>query len=247
MKPEILYDPAQCKNCLRCTKLCAANTAIDGKHIFHRDACTLCGKCDCDALELCGKEYDLAELTEELLKDKLFFKTSGGGVTFSGGEPLLQPQLCVKLAKKLKEQSVSVALDTCGCVPRENLEQVLPYVDQVLFDIKAIDEQVHINCTGASNKQILENLRYMDSQNIPIEVRYPYVPTMNDGEAEKIADFVKELKNLTLVRVLPYHDYAESKYIRCNRTFTRFPVPTTADVEQVLALFRNKNIPAETF
>ena len=247
MKPEILYDPTRCKNCLRCTSLCEANTAVDGKHIFNKDLCTLCGKCDCDALELCGKEYDMATLTEELLKDSLFFKASGGGVTFSGGEPLLQPTLCADLAKALKEQGVSVALDTCGCVPRENLEQVLPYVDQILFDIKAIDEQVHIACTGASNKQILENLRYIDTKNIPVEIRYPYVPTMNDGEAENIADFVKELKNLTLVRVLPYHDYAEAKYNRCDRPFTPFPVPTKAEIEKVLNLFSGKNIPAETF
>lgn len=247
MKPEILYDATRCKNCLRCTSLCEANTAVDGKHIFNKDLCTLCGKCDCDALELCGKEYDMATLTEELLKDSLFFKASGGGVTFSGGEPLLQPTLCTDLAKALKKLGVSVALDTCGCVPRENLEQVLPYVDQILFDIKAIDEQVHIACTGASNKQILENLRYIDTKNIPVEIRYPYVPTMNDGEAEKIADFVKELKNLTLVRVLPYHDYAEAKYNRCDRPFTPFPVPTKAEIEKVLNLFNSKNIPAETF
>ena len=120
MKPEILYDPTRCKNCLRCTSLCEANTAVDGKHIFNKDLCTLCGKCDCDALELCGKEYDMATLTEELLKDSLFFKASGGGVTFSGGEPLLQPTLCTDLAKALKKLGVSVALDTCGCVPREN-------------------------------------------------------------------------------------------------------------------------------
>ena len=247
LKPEMLFDPALCKNCLSCTTLCDANNAIDGKHIFNREKCTLCGKCSCEALTLCGQSYDIPALTQELLKDALFFNSSGGGVTFSGGEPLLQPQLCVELANALKQQGVSVALDTCGCVPQESFDTVLPYIDQILFDLKAIDEQTHIHCTGVSNKQILQNLHYADRFNIPIEIRYPYVPTMNDGEAEKIANFVKALKNVTLVRILPYHDYAAAKYARVNQQFTAFPVPTKAEIHQVLSLFHSKNIPAETF
>ena len=246
-RQEMLYDPARCKNCLRCTALCEANGVLDGTHIFDREKCTLCGKCACDALELCGREYAVEELTEELLKDRLFFESSGGGVTFSGGEPLLQPELCAALAKQLKNRGVSVALDTCGCVPKKHFDGVLPYVDQLLYDLKAIDEGVHIRCTGVSNRQILENLCYADSFGIPIEIRWPYVPTVNDGEAEMIADFVKELKNLTLVRILPYHNYARQKYVRAGRPFEEFPVPTKEEIEGVLAVFRAKGIPAATY
>ena len=246
-KADILYDPAACVNCLRCTNLCSANTAVDGKHVFDKTQCTLCGKCDCNALELCGQEYSAQALTAALLKDSLFFQESGGGVTFSGGEPLLQPQLCAELAQQLKAQGVSVALDTCGCVPREHLDLVLPHVDHILFDIKAIDEQTHIACTGVSNKQILENLRYIDTLDIPVEIRYPFVPTMNDNEAEKIADFVSVLRNVTLVRLLPYHDYAQQKYIRTGEDFTPFPIPTKMQIDAALAVFHRKNIPAETY
>ena len=95
---------------------------------------------------------------------------------------------------------------------RSTIEKIIPYADAFLFDIKSIDEKTHIFCTGVSNKIILENIKYVDSLDIPIEIRYPYIPTMNDNEAEKVAEFVKELKSVKTIKILPYHNYAENKY-----------------------------------
>lgn len=129
------------------------------------------------------------------------------------GECLCQPDFCAALLKTAKENGLNTAVDTCGFVPRAAIEKVMPFTDMFLYDIKAIEESVHIKCTGQSNRLILENLKYIDAAGKKTEIRYPYVPGCNSGEAESIADFVGGLKNVTGVRVLPYHNYAGSKYL----------------------------------
>lgn len=117
-----------------------------------------------------------------------------------------------ELLKDLKENGIHIAVDTCGFVPREAFEKVMPYTHIFLYDIKAISEDVHIKCTSQPNQIILENLKYIDSSNKPIEVRIPFVPQFNADEIEKIGGFLGEIKNLTRVRVLAYHNFAGSKY-----------------------------------
>ena len=216
-KKEIAFNPELCTNCLTCTKLCTANTVENGKHAFNRKDCTLCTKCidacPARAFTLYGEERTASDIAQELMRDKMFFDGSGGGVTLSGGEPLMQPDLCYNLCKTLKENGVNVALDTCGYVEKRVIERVLPYVDTFLYDIKAIDPIVHKKCTGASNELILDNLKFIDSVGKKIEIRIPFVPGFNDGEILKIANFIKCLKSVEKVRVLAYHRYAEMKYI----------------------------------
>lgn len=186
------------------------------KHLFIPEKCAACGSCvdAClgDALKLYGKRVTAEEILPTLLEDRDFYASSGGGVTLSGGECLLQPEFCEELLKLLKESKIHTAVDTCGFVSRAAIDRVLPYTDLFLYDIKAIDEEVHIRCTGQSNQVILENLRYIDEAGKKIEIRIPYVPEYNDTQIEKIADFIAELKNITRVKVLPYHNYAGSKY-----------------------------------
>ena len=148
-----------------------------------------------------------------LLEDKSFYDNSGGGITLSGGECLCQPDFCAELLKTAKENGLNTAVDTCGFVPRAAIDKVMPFTDMFLYDIKAIEESMHIKCTGQSNRLILENLKYIDAAGKKTEIRYPYVPGYNSGEAESIAEFVSSLKNVTGVRVLPYHNYAGSKYL----------------------------------
>ena len=223
---EVFYDEALCVHCLKCTELCSANVVGNERHVFDRSACDGCGKCEgvChfDALELMGREPTPEVLAEELLRDAMFWQGSGGGVTFSGGEPLLQIDYCVELAKLLRDANVNLAVDTSAYVPRETLDRIIPYTDTFLFDVKAIDEDVHKRCTGVSNRQILENIRYVDSLGIPMEIRYPYVPSCNDGEALDVARFVGTLKHVKVLRVLPYHSYAERKYACLGM---RYPLP----------------------
>lgn len=189
---------------------------------FYEHKCIGCGECkrdnftasDClgGARVEYGKEVSVSELLPILLEDKEFYDNSGGGVTLSGGECLIQADFCAQLLKKLKENGINTAADTCGYVSRENLDKVIPYTDVFLYDIKAFDEDIHMRCTGVSNKIILENLKYLDELGKNIEIRIPFVPDCNGTQIEKIANFLAKIKHITKIRVLPYHNYAGSKY-----------------------------------
>jgi len=180
-------------------------------------------------------------LLPRLLEDRDFYETSGGGVTLSGGECLCQADFCEALLKALKEKGIHTAVDTCGFVPKAAFEKVLPYTDLFLYDIKAFDEAVHIRCTGQSNQRILENLVWLDSLGKKIEIRIPYVPDYNDTQTEKIAAFLKSLKSITAVKVLPYHNYAGSKYAALGMENT-LPerLPTEAELQAAEATLAYK-------
>ena len=243
-KKQIMYDEGVCKNCHKCVGLCEANIVIDGKHVFLRDKCVRCEKCarvcPAEAFSVSGYDITPEALVEELLRDELIMKGSGGGVTFSGGEPLMQVDYCVKVAKLLKEHGINLAVDTSAFVAREAIDKIIPFTDMFLFDIKAIDEDVHFACTGVYNKQILENIKYVDSLGIPMEIRYPYVPGMNDGEVEKIGAFIAKMKSVKAVRILPYHSYAEHKYTCLGMAYPIPDVPTPTQEEIAAATEKMK-------
>ncbi len=217
-KPQLACHQNKCLGCGECVNACpqSAHQIIDGVHFFNREKCLACGRCEnvClgKALKFYGKEYTVDELLEIVLKDVEFYNSSGGGVTLSGGECLVQWEFCFELLKKLKEKGINTAVDTCGYVSKEILEKVMPYTDVFLYDIKAIDEDVHIKCTGKSNEIILENLKFLDDNGAKIEIRYPFVPNYNDDQVDKIYNFIKGLKNVQKVKVLTYHNFAGSKY-----------------------------------
>ena len=144
---------------------------------------------------------------------------------------------------KLKKEGINTAVDTCGFVPRQSIEKVVDYTDVFLYDVKAVDEVTHIRCTGKTNGLILENLFFIDSLDKKIEVRIPYVPEYNDGEMQKIARLLKGLKNLVGVRVLPYHNFAESKYLSLGIENT-LPkrLPTADEIDQAKKIFRENSI-----
>lgn len=238
-KTQIAYYEHKCINCGMCVNVCEnkAHIIADGKHTFDRKLCVACGKCETvclgDALKIYGKEYSVDELLPFLIEDKDFYDNSDGGVTLSGGECLIHADFCTELLKKLKEKNINTDVDTCGFVPREAFDKVMPYTDTFLYDIKAIDENVHIKCTGQSNKQILENIKYIDSENKAIEVRIPYVPNYNDEQIRKIAKFMQELKNVKRVKILPYHNYAVSKYTALNiKNTLQKTLPTDSEIQK---------------
>ena len=210
---------------------------------FYKHKCIGCGECkkegftpeDClgNARVGYGKQVSVSELLPLLLEDKEFYDNSDGGVTLSGGECLIQADFCAELLKELKRLGIHTAVDTCGFVSRNALDKVIPYTDVFLYDIKAYDEDIHIRCTGVSNKQILENLKYLNMLGKKIEIRIPYVPDFNDSQIEKIACFLAPLKNITKIRVLPYHNYAGSKYKALNINVT-LPkrLPTDEEIKQ---------------
>lgn len=169
-------------------------------------------KCPTDALTHFGTEYEADKLYEILAKDKAYFDNSGGGVTFSGGECLMQADFAKELAEKLKEKGISVYIDTCGYVKKEAFEKIIPFTDKFLYDIKAIDSKVHKECTGKDNDLILSNLRFILEKGCDVEIRYPLVKGYNDGEAEKIGEFLKKCNFSGKVKVLQYHDFSGSRY-----------------------------------
>ena len=245
---EILFDPALCRHCMSCVGICHANVEQNGTHQFLRKNCTACQRCEeiCPhgAFSMAGMERTAEEIAQEAVRDEVFMKGSGGGVTFSGGEPLAQIDLCVEIAKILQQRNIHLAIDTCGFVPRATIDRILPFANVFLFDIKAIDPAVHKLCTGVSNEQILENIQYVDHLGIPMEIRYPYVPTMNDGEALAIADFVKGLRHVKRLRILPYHNYAERKYARMGLDYPLpcIPTPTQEDLSAVAEAMRARGL-----
>ena len=248
-KPQVALLENKCVMCGSCRNVCENHMFADS-HTINREACISCGKCikSClaGALKLYGTEMSTEEILDAVLEDKDFYETSGGGVTLSGGECLMQADFCEEFLKTAKKSGLNTAVDTCGCVKRETYDRVIPYTDTFLYDVKAIDEDVHIKCTGVSNKLILENLKYLDEKGCRIEIRIPYVPGYNDNQIEKIGEFLKNLKNVVGVRVLPYHNYAGSKYSSLSMENT-LPetVPTSeemAKAEEVISSFGLKVI-----
>ena len=221
-KPQILFYKDKCTGCGRCKGITEKNTEFV---CFH------------DAKQICGKEYTVEEVFDTIQKDRPFYEASGGGITLSGGECLLQADFCAALLARLKAEGLATAVDTCGYVSQDAFDKVIPYTDLFLYDIKAIDEDVHLRCTGHSNKCILENLRYLQSCGKAVEIRVPYVPGFNDGQKEKILSFLKAFSSIVRVRILPYHNYAATKYKALGLADTLPPtLPEKREIDEFQAL-----------
>ena len=248
--PQLAYYENKCVGCGECDSVCVlgAHRMEQGTHVFDREKCVACGKCAevCfgSALQFYGKEMTVAALLPLLMEDREFYETSGGGVTLSGGECLMQADFCAEILKKLKENGVHTAVDTCGFVSKDAIDIVTPYTDIFLYDLKAFDEDVHIKCTGRSNETILENLKYIDEQGKKIEIRIPYVPGLNDNQISKIAEFLSERKNVVKVKVLPYHNYAGSKYKSLDMENTLPDIlPSAEEIKIAEACLKKYNLP----
>ncbi len=224
---------------------------------FYRDKCIQCGickgehnditaqSCPADALVPYGAEYEVNDLVDILMQDEAFFRNSGGGVTLSGGECLAQPDFAVTIAKIIKSKDISVYVDTCGFVKQESLESIIPFTDKFLYDIKAIDSNVHKKCTGMDNKLILENLEFLSKRNCKIEIRYPLVKGYNDRECDKIGEFLSNLKGISKVKVLQYHSFAASRYQALAMTNTLPDTETTyEDIESAIKILKKHGLNA---
>lgn len=245
-KMQLAFSAEKCTLCGRCATVCEEGVHLfeDGAHLLKKENCAFCGKCESicpvGALTVYGREATLDEVLREALEDRDFYGKNGG-VTLSGGECLLQADFCRDLLCALKSEGIHTAVDTCGYVPRETLDKVIPYTDIFLYDLKAFDEEVHIACTGRSNALILENLRYLDSLGKQVEIRIPYVPRANATQMDKIADFIQTLHNITAVRVLAYHNYALSKYTALGMENTSPEgLPTDDEMRLVRARMRER-------
>ena len=232
-KPQMMFYKDKCKGCGKCLEICPNNL----------EKCDFCEKCTIfcpvDARKVCGKEYTADEVIENIIRDKSFYDNSGGGVTFSGGECMLQLEFLTELLKKSKENGIHTAVDTAGHVPFENFEKVLPYTDLFLYDLKCIDSKRHKEYVGVGNELILENLAKLLKTGKDIIVRIPVIPGVNDSPEDmlKIKEFFEVNGKPQKVELLPYHAMGENKYSAIDKEVSIFSVPEKEKMESLKALF----------
>lgn len=247
-KKEVMFNKEKCTNCLYCTKICSHNTKDEesGKVKYDRSNCEVCGKCldYCvnNAREIVGSDYSINEIMKEIEKDSMFYESSFGGVTLSGGEVMLQDSdFIVFLLKKIKRKGYNVAIDTCGYAPEINYEKALPYVDTFLYDIKTMDNEKHKKYMGKGNELILSNLKYLSENNANIYIRIPIIGTVNDdnSDMEEIIKFLKENVCVKQVNLLPYHNIASSKYDRLDMKYKgeEFITPSKDRMKELQEIF----------
>jgi pyruvate formate lyase activating enzyme len=225
--PEIAFYPDKCIRCDDCLPACPRNaiTAGDKAVIIDGELCDNCGRCAdvcySEALRLLGRQYTVDELVYEVKKDDVVFRHSGGGVTVSGGEPLLEPEFALELFRAFKRSGINLGVDTCGYVPRKNIEAVFPYIDFFLWDIKHMDDDTHREHTGVSNRLILDNLRFVSGNNIPVYLRVPVIPGYNDSEENlrAVCEFARGLSSLVEIDLLPLHHLGETRYAALGREY----------------------------
>ena len=231
--PQLLFYKNRCTGCGKCKEKCA----------YFLEKCDLCGKCalycPSDAREICGKEYTVDEIVCEIVKDKAFYESSGGGVTFSGGECMLQIDFLTEILKVCKENGIHTAVDTAGHVPYDYFERILPYTDLFLYDVKCYESKKQKRYTGVGNEQILDNLKGLLSTDAHVWVRIPVIPTVNDSpeEMESIRDMLRSFGTPEKVELLPYHAMGEHKYTAIGKEAITFSVPSEEKMTRLKNIF----------
>lgn len=193
-----------------------------------------------------GYEISSTELVDEIMKDRIFMEDSGGGVTFSGGEPFLQHKFLLETLQQLRCKGIHTAVDTSGFCSWEIIEKVIPFVSLFLYDLKCIDKDNHLLKTGYQNDLILDNIKKLSNSGIPFHVRIPVIPTLNYTKKDiaQIASFIAPLQNIAQVDLLPYHKVAQNKYERLGLKNELFDEPSVDpdDLLQLIPLFEHLNV-----
>ncbi|WP_296032395.1 glycyl-radical enzyme activating protein [Dorea sp.] len=241
---QLGYLEKNCIGCRRCEKVCPRKVyEITGegeqkKHNVYLERCIQCGKCveACPnhALKIYGWNVTVEEIMHTVCKDIDFYQKSGGGLTISGGEPMLQFQGLLKLVKKAKECGMHVCLDTCGYADMDKYKEIVPYIDLFLFDYKVTGEKEHEKYTGVSNKKILENLDMLCKNNHAVILRCPIIPGINDHEEhyKKIAELSRKYPQIVEVNLMTYHDMAKGKAAQIGTTYALADLKTIEKEEK---------------
>lgn len=222
---ELSRIDSLCTRCGRCAAVCPQQAVYFADGAFHTDPkkCVRCGKCleQCpeSALKIEGFEMEAEEVVRKICRDRIYYEESGGGVTFSGGEPTLQGEFLLELLERCRKEGISTAIETNGNTPSHLVEQLSPLLDTVLIDLKHADPEKHRAFTGADNRLTLEAIRYYAAHN-RTEVRIPVIPSFNDTpeEIQAMLDLLAEL-GAKKAALLPYHTFGVSKYKNLDRPY----------------------------
>lgn len=230
----------RCMRCGRCTGEELASPVVSGRDETDVESCPT------GALQAVGRTLTPGALVAELLRDRIFFDESGGGVTFSGGEPLLQAAFATECLRQLRAEGVHTALDTCGFARWQDLADAAAHADLILFDLKLMNDARHRAATGVSNDRILENLRALARSHSQIWIRVPVIPGVNDDapNLDATATFVADLPGVRRVELLPYHATGEPKFARVGLAYALHdtPSPGHQELERLAAGFRDRGL-----
>lgn len=242
-KPELMRIPHSCISCVKCMTSCPEKVirlGESGEVCLDRDRCTLCGECVnicyAGSMTIVGRYLTVEEVMTEVERDMKFYSESGGGVTFSGGEPTLQSEFLLECLKAAKAKGLHTAIETCGQAPWKSYKSLLPFLDLVLCDIKQMNSTKHKQLTGVVNDLILDNISRLSREGIPLTVRLPLIPTANDDAVniEATARFIQSLPTAKGLDILPYHRLGEPKWAQLGREYPMNGV-APQDRESVLA------------
>jgi pyruvate formate lyase activating enzyme len=246
---QLVLRADRCVRCGECFTLCKNHAVrrVDGSFSTVRDVCVECGECievcNAEAREIAGKEMTEAEVMKEVEKDVIFYEQSGGGASFSGGEPLLQHEFLRALLQACREKGIHTVVDTTGFTSPEILKSVSTFVDLFLFDLKTLDDQKHREYTGASNSLILGNLKRLAEWGKEVIVRIPIIPGVNDDPAgiRNSGAFVASLGNVSEIHLLPYHTIGVEKYKRLGMEYEMAQTvpPSADDLSSIVKELRN--------
>lgn len=250
--PQVFWDERKCSLCGACVAVCPqkALSVSDGKVRVKPNTCIGCGSCAAacplGAREMTGKRMRVDEVMREVLEDRLFYGEDGG-LTVSGGEPLMQAEFTLALLRAAKEAGITTAVETSGFAAWETLEGLAPYCDTFLYDIKAVEAQKHLRYTGVDNAGILENLKLLSAHfpQCDIWIRTPLIPDYNDSEEDMalLAELAKSVPTATQLHLLPYHDLGEGKREQLGEGQAfRAEIPTAEHMERLRDLLRSSGV-----
>lgn len=249
--PEVLFFHERCTGCGRCVHVCdagAITVEAGATKVFSTGKCRGCGKC-CEvcpagARKKMGSRVTVEEVMKVIKRDAIFYRESGGGVTFSGGEPFAQLEFLRQLVVSCNRLDINTAVETCGYFDWDQVKDIFEILDCVFVDIKHMDGQVHKKWTGVSNRRILENITLISQMHPNVVVRVPLIEEVNAGEQNirRMCDFLRQNTRVEGVEILPYHDFGESKYNALGAEFQTFTTPDAAKIEDVKEIISHYGI-----